>query len=58
MNDTYKIGLFVLTFLSISLATCNYHAGKNREAYLECLRVTEKLLAADPKRISTPYCRL
>lgn len=58
MMDTYKTWLFILTFLSLLLATYSYHAGKNREAYMECLRVTEKLLAADPKRFSAPYCRL
>ena len=31
---------------------------KDREAYMECLRITEKLLKEKPDRISTPYCRL
>lgn len=31
---------------------------RDREAYMECLRITEKLLKEKPDRISTPYCHL
>ena len=36
----------------------NYTNAENRKLYAECLRITERLLDADPKRISTPFCSL
>ena len=44
----------VIANLSYSL----YTNAENRKLYAECLRLTEKLLDADPKRISVPFCRL
>ena len=53
--------LAAVTLVAIVAGNLSYHLytnAKNREAYMECLRITERLLVADKTRISTPYCRL
>lgn len=48
----------VLAVAALVAGTNLYLRSKERDLYAECLRVTERLLDSDPKRISTPYCRL
>ena len=62
MNAETKVGLAVIaTTLAVTLIITSYNVytnEKNREAYMHCLKLTEELIKADSKRLSTPYCRL
>lgn len=58
MTDARLTQALLIFALGAVLGYLTYQNEKNREAYMECLRVTEKLLHEDSKRISTPYCRL
>jgi len=56
MKPSHIAGLISCAFLIVMLCIM-HNATETRKQYGECLRITEELLKADPKRISTPYCR-
>lgn len=57
IKDLHLILCFMSLVIGVLLGFIHYHNTQSREAYLECLRITEKLLEADPGRFSTHYCR-
>lgn len=61
MSELSKLLWVVMLIASVIGLLVGYNLytnSENRKLYAECLRITERLLDADPKRISTPYCRL
>ena len=61
MSELMKLLLIVALLVSLAFSTLGYNLytnAENRKLYAECLKLTERLLDADPKRISTPFCSL
>lgn len=65
MKDIDSVLTVVVLIVGMLIGYNHYTNAKNieqkmldREAYMECLRITEKLLKEKPDRVSTPYCRL
>lgn len=52
------ISVVVTLLVTATLGYNLYTGAEQRKAYMECLRITERLLEADKSRIGTPYCRL
>lgn len=57
-NDVLILVAGILISIVMVLATIITEKAKDRGAYMECLRITEKLLKEKPDQVSTPYCRL
>lgn len=56
-----KLGLAAVSTIIAALICYNLYTNSverefRREMYLECLRVVEGVLKADPERISLPFC--
>ena len=61
MSELSKLLWVVILIVSVIGLLVGYNLytnSENRKLYVECLRITERLLDGHPNRISAPYCRL
>ena len=55
-KNIIAVTIAAITVVSLLICANLYTKSKERDLYEKCLRISERMLDADPKRISIPYC--